>query len=63
MLDDAIGVGDKAGIGEGIEQAVAFAAGGGKHLQVLGVLASLRMALAADEHALAQPPCEQAQDG
>lgn len=63
MPDDALGVGDEEGIREGIEQAVAFAAHRGERAQVLGVLALLGVAQAADDDALPQQPGQQAQDG
>ncbi|MCX6868894.1 MAG: hypothetical protein NTV46_22365 [Verrucomicrobia bacterium] len=56
MLDDALGIGDEEGVGEGIEQAVTFAARGGEFAQVLGVPALLRVAQAADEDMLPQCP-------
>ena len=63
MTDDALGIGDEEDIGEGIEQAVAFAAGRGQRAQVLGVLALFRVAQAADEPALSKRPAQQAEDG
>ena len=63
MLDDALGIGDEEGVGEGIEQAVTFAARGGELAKVLGVPALLRVAQASDDDLLPPCPCEQAEDG